>query len=286
MKSELNKKLRRNRIKNRLSIAFTITAVVVITVLFYFWMYKYGLFVPPRFITDLIEKSSDETEVPTNIDEERYYSALESSLPEKDIVELKLSEQDIFNLLSETEPIDKYIYYAVISYYDSRENIVSFSCQVIRYGEKYRADIYSADGVLKKQIICDGEKVSVTEFVGTERYTESYTASDGFDMEHQVSIISVYDLREVLFGDNSLNAENIKVYLLRSQSETMYKIEYDYPHVGQHESANISLLEGMITSYESRDIESGRLLYSFDISSLTYDISADYAEQLFMPESN
>ena len=240
---ELNERLKKERMLSFLSTASLILLAAGLFSLFVFWMWRIGVLSVPSFISDMFGK--EEPEAPEVIpgDDGKIYDALSGNIPEGWSVFADIPEDELETLLEQTEAPKEYTLKNKIirtsgGVSDEYSNTIWVS------GDSYRIQSYR-DGKPFVIIVCDGERVSVTDIDGAEESTRTFPLSETFTMEAQAGMPSVGDY----LSDETL--ENKSVTLVRSPSSNVYLLTGEYTGLGLTVSVYISLEYGLILRSET-----------------------------------
>lgn len=285
MIAEANKNTRRKQIYTRLSVISLIAAAMIITALFVFMMFRIGIITPPDYLKKISGVGFEDTNSAAQYDDERLNQPLPVTEYDEYFETQDFTEDEIYILLKENEPLDEYTLENVVTYYSPDGTRTTYTNKVWKRGGLYRVERYDSTGAKIRRVVSDGIRVNISEYSSEEVYSAYYNASADFSMEQQSGIMSVSDIRQSLFGANPDAAELITVKLVRNESMTLYRVEYSYPSLNITERVDISLDFGLIISAESRLSDSGELIYTLETASVVAGISGFDFNEVFNPDS-
>jgi len=256
-----------------LSIASLILVVLAALSASLVGLYHIGVMSIPEPIEKLLGLDDDDTgSISASPDESPLLSLLNGK---EDITAsgLKITDGEYLALIEDTEPLQEYS--AVLNVTLTGDGVQSNKRHHIWcMGDKYRAETYdSATSELESIIICDGRRISVTDAAGYEEpITRTFDTGDKFTLSNQIGIPSITDF----LGRDDI--ENLVIRMVRSSTDNLYYVTYNYIGHSQVEEMYISLEHRMILKAESHAIGASgtaEKVYSLETLSLVDgDISA------------
>jgi hypothetical protein len=275
---DYNAKIRREKIRTALEIAILIAAATVVFALVLFGLYKINMIRLPEALEKLL--GTAETQPPDNTggqSEQRIYAALSGTPTASDdyVLEYDVDTGSLLDLLRTAAPETAYYMEAKItqSYGDKT---LTRQMKLSRDGEKYNAQIYEGSSSEPTSIVCDGERIRYTDHAaGGKLRSRFYPAGGDFTLEYQLGLPSLeYMLQN--------GGENLKVTLLRTESENLYCLECEYPDINQREIVYVSVKYNCIVSAEA--YYGDEIVYSFVTTK--FDAGAAFADSVFITGNN
>jgi len=274
----LAQKLRKEKLLTALSVISLILAVLIALTASFFGLRKIGILSLPAPIEKLLGVSDDvkETEIPDD-------SALIGLITDEMRSEfdgaaaLELSEDEYLSLLESTPETTEYSAMMLVTSI-SGDSRLTKRHHIVKSGDRYRVETYeNSTGLLETLTICDGSKVKVTDY---ENYGDPisniFPAGVGFTLENQVGIPSVTDF----LGRDDI--ENLTIRMIRTSSENLYSVSYNYIGFSQVEQLYISLDKRLILMAESYALtQSGASTVVYTLNTVSVSENIEESGSLF-----
>ena len=245
----LSKKLRKDKMLTALSVISLILAVLIALGASAYGLWRIGILSLPAPIEKLLGASDDAplTDIPDDTaliglitDEMR--AEFESA------VSLEISEDEYLSLIENTPAANEYSVMLLstnISLSGNRQ--LTKRHHITKSGDKYRVETYNnSTGLLEMLTVCDGSYVKVTDYANYgDPVSSTFPAGVGFTAENQAGIPSVTDF----LGRDDI--ENLTIRMIRTATENLFSVSYNYIGHSQVEQLYISLDKRLILMAES-----------------------------------
>lgn len=283
------------------------TAIIVIVMIIFFGsvfgiMYSKNMLFLPSFIEDIFGLNKKSNEVPWDLDS--LTEIIKSGKDENpETIVLDVSYDSLVKaLLTEKEAEGLYLNSRITYYSDSAP--VSHNVEFYRYGEQFRAEIYSKDNLGEPSTlkISDGNKLKFTDTVLNESVTIALAQDINGENEAGIpSVETVIDavkvfpknenissqtsnkfdnvpLPEVLpDSDNSTAISNCTLKLVRLGNDNVYYVAFTNNDTMIREEYYI-LLEYRTIIFSTTKTLEGEYLYSYEVTKFSTD-SKDYSDE-------
>ncbi len=274
---DYNVKIRREKIRTALETAILIVAAAVVFALVLFGLYKINMIRLPEALEKLL--GAPETQPPDNSGgqiEQRIYASLSGTPTASDdyVLEYDVDTAGLLDLLRTAVPETAYYMESKITQSYGGKTL-SRMLRLSRDGEKYHALIYEGASSEPTSIVCDGERIRYTDHAaGGKQRSRFYPAGGDFSLEYQLGLPSLEDMLEN-------GGENLKVTLLRTESENLYCVEFEHPGFDQREIVYVSVKYNCIVSAET--YYGDELVYS--LSTTKFNAEVKFDNSLFIVEN-
>lgn len=276
-----------------------IAVMLVVFSLVFIWMYSMDMLFLPDFIEDLLGISDDGQAFEWNVDE--LQSAVKSGKdPEGKTVTFDITYENLKKAFLECETPEGEYVNAKVSYYIDGEQLTR-KVFYYRYGNLFRAEMFSFLDDEKPQTVIIGDSSKVSRItLGSEGIT-SYPAADSIGFEDELGIPGVGRIIELVSGfpetmgpvfegditvgdlevdenRTSLTGEmdedrplvdDCQMKLVKSDAGNVYYVSFTYTDLGIKEEYYLSLDRRMIIFMQSQ--KDGEVYYTYEANRISYD---------------
>lgn len=277
----LEGKLRRERRMTVISVASLIVFVLALLCAGVFMMARVGLMPLPSFLEEWLSRTGRDEIAVLPDDDGRIYAALQNQSPENGEIAVTrdLHPEEVRSLLLSNTPLEEYTVVNRVSVYGGhmKNTVVN---KIWRSGSRYRLESYEANDTLLRVIVCDGERIRLTEYSSKSEAVSAYfDAGDAFSLESQAGMPDLAAIYAILGSAEDSGAARLSVSLARRADANVYQITYGYADSDQTEEIYLSLEYGMIVraaSYMGQD-----QLYLLETTSMTPALTDCDADTVF-----